>query len=324
MSYPTFRFIVFSLALLVIQSTIGTNSAQAQPRCESKINAALDDSERPVRVESANPNDCAKETLRFTFAPPESRTFPFNGQTLVTQGGVTITQLFQRDSNLNFDFSYVIGDETLRINVDRLSKMNPATNRIKLLPVRISIQFKGQSASFIFTGEENESELAAKLEDFFAIGHSAQSAGFDKASERLSGFAKRLWNSFAGGDQKKSVLPLKASFPTTELTYNVFVLSFALQNKAFDRFKLCENPKTLRQSLMVLAAVKDPTIQNTAKTQNISFSEKNSPRVQDFELEASGLCCVACEIVHCITDNHWADCLCCLGGCKRCPFPWPF
>lgn len=104
MSYPTFRFIVFSLLLLVIQSTIGRDSAQAQPRCQSKINAAVDDSERPVRIESANPDDCAKETLRFTFAPPESRTFPFNGQTLVTQDSVTISQLFQRDSRLNFDF----------------------------------------------------------------------------------------------------------------------------------------------------------------------------------------------------------------------------
>ena len=312
-----FAFTISSVLLL--QGALNAHSVRAQVPCKSALNATLDDSERPVRIESANPDSCSKETMRFSFAPPESRTFPFNGQSLSTADGVTITQLFQRNSHLDLSFTYTIGEKDLRIDVERLSEMNASTNRIKLLPVKISIQFNGSSASFIFTGQETEEELATKLEGFFAIGRSARSAGFDKPSERLAGFAKRLWNSFAGGDPKKSALPLKASFPTTELTFNIFALSFALQNQVFHRSRLCDNQKTLLQSLRVLSGVKEQTVASNPNMQKVSFSEGTATRVvvQD-EGESIKYCCILCEIAHCITDNHWADCLCCIFQCQAC------
>lgn len=242
-------------SFLLFHNLLHVESAHAQGKatpCQAPMNATLDDSDRPTRLEMTNPELCSKETVRFSFAPAESRTFPFNGQTFSTADGINITQMFQRNLKLDLSFSYTIGDKTLQMSVERLSDLNPTTNRIRLLPVRIAIQFNGSSAAFVFTGLESESELATKLQDFLAIGRSAQSAGFDKASERLSAFAKKLWGSFAAGDKTRSALPLKAAFPATELTFNIFALSFALQNQVFEKFKLCENPKTLHQSLMVI------------------------------------------------------------------------
>jgi hypothetical protein len=317
------NFSLYVLAIssfLLFQGSLNTHSVRAQGPCQPGLNATIDDSERPTRIDSANPEGCSKETVRFILAPPESRTFPFNGQTFSSADGTTITQLFQRNSRLDLSFTYTIGEKDLRINVERLSEMNPSTNRIKLLPVKISIRFNGESASFVFTGQETEEELQAKLYPFFAVGRSARSAGFDKPSERIAAFARRLWNSFAKGDKKKSVLPLKAAFPTTELTFNIFALSFALQNNAFDRSKLCDNPHSLHQSLMTMSGVKEQTAQNNPQMQKVSFPGGSTRFVQDEYAEA-GYCCALCEIVHCITDNHWADCLCCLLTCKSClPF----
>ncbi len=99
----------------------------------------LDDSDRPTRLKQVNPGLCVKETVRFSFAPAESRTFPlfpFNGQTFSTADGVTITQMFQRNTKLDLTFSYTIGQNAFRISVEGLSDINPVTKRIKLLPAR--------------------------------------------------------------------------------------------------------------------------------------------------------------------------------------------
>lgn len=303
-------------------------SAHAQGKAlphQATLNATLDDSERPTRLEMMNSDSNAKETVRFSFAPAESRTFPFNGQTFSAEDGVTITQMFQRNSKLDLAFSYTIGDKTLALSVERLSEPNPTTNRIRLLPVKMSIKFNGSSATFVFTGRESEEELATKLQDFFAVGRSAQSAGFDKASDRIAAFTKKLWVSFAGGDEKRSALPLRASFPVTEMTFNIFALSFAMQNQAFEKFRLCQDPKTLHQSLMVIAGVKEPkptdeagvSKASHAKGTNSKDTNAPSPLLQELELEGR-LCCALCEIVHCAIDAHWADCFCCIFSCTSC------
>lgn len=320
MNCKNLSLFAFAISLL-FHCVLNTHSVRAQTPCQPTLNATLDDSQRPTRIETANPDSCSKETVRFTLAPPESRTFPFNGQTFSSADGVNITQLFQRNSHLDLSFTYTIGEKDLRISVERLSEMNTTTNRIKLLPVKISIQFNTESASFIFTGQESEEELQAKLEGFFAVGRSARSGGFDKPSERIAGFTRRLWNSFARGDQKKSVLPLRSAFPTTELTFNIFALSFALQNQAFDRSKLCDNPHSLHQSLMTISGVKEQAVVQTGPgIRKASYSEKGATRVIQDEGDAVKYCCVLCEIAHCITDNHWADCICCLFTCSTC-FP---
>src|SRR5438552_14414252 len=113
------------------------HSLKAQKRSEANptaMNFTLDDSDRPTRLEQMNSEFRVKETVRFSFAPAESGTFPFNGQTFSTADGVTITQMFQRNTKLDLNFTYMIGQNTLRISVERLSGINPATNRIKLLP----------------------------------------------------------------------------------------------------------------------------------------------------------------------------------------------
>jgi hypothetical protein len=274
----------------------------------------------------ANPDSGLKETVKFSFAPPESRTFPFNGQTFSTEDGVAMTLMFQRNSRTDVNLNYIVGEKTLSLSVDRLNEIDPKTDRIMLLPVKVTIRYDGSTASFVFYGRETEDQLAAKLQDFFAIGQSAQAAGFDRASERISSFTKKLWGSFAGGDKKRSALPLKASVPTTELTYNIFALSFALQNQVFEKFRLCENPKTLHQSLMIIASAKEPTPKETASMSKVSFAAgAGTSRVMQDEIlpvEAGGsrLCCIACELVHCAIDAHWADCLCCLLSCRPCFF----
>ena len=96
----------------------------------------LADPDRPARLKQVNPGLSVKETVRFSFAPAESRTFPFNGQTFSTADGVKITQTFQRKTKLDLTFSYTIGQNALRISVEGLSDINPVTKRIQLLPAR--------------------------------------------------------------------------------------------------------------------------------------------------------------------------------------------
>ena len=96
----------------------------------------LDASDRPTRLKQVNPGLSVKETVRFSFAPAESRTFPFNGQTFPTADGVKITRMFQRNTKVDLTFSYTIGQNALRISVEGLSDINPVTKRIKLLPAR--------------------------------------------------------------------------------------------------------------------------------------------------------------------------------------------
>jgi hypothetical protein len=262
---------------------------------------------------------CVKETIRFSFAPAESRTFPFNGQTFSTTDGLTMTQMFQRNPKLDLNFSYTIGQDTLRISVERLSDMNPVTKRIKLLPARFSIEFNESSASFVFTGEETESELETKAQEFFAIGRQARSAGFEKASQRISEFTKTLWGTFSGGDRKRSLLPLKAAFPTTELTFNIFALSFALQDQAFETSGLIKNRVTLHQSLILLSGVKEYVAQSLTKPNRLSFSHTTSsrPMVPD-DADLEGYCCRVCYAVHALLGLSDLNCICCLGSCQTC------
>ena len=96
----------------------------------------LEDLDRPTRLKQINPGLSVKETVRLSFAPAESRTFPFNGQTFSTADGVKITQMFQPNTKLDLTFSYRIGQNALRISVEGLSDINPVTKRIKFLPAR--------------------------------------------------------------------------------------------------------------------------------------------------------------------------------------------
>ncbi len=302
------------------------HSLQAQTKtdpCSASLNFTLDDSDRPTRLEQTNQRLCAKETIRFSFAPAESGTFPFNGQTFSTDDGVTITQMFQRNTKLDLSFSYTTGQNTLRISVDRLSDMNPATKRIKLLPARFFIDLNGTSAAFVFTGQETEDELEAKAQDFFAIGRLARSAGFDKASKRITEFTKTLWGKFSREEQKRSQLPLKAAFPVTELTINIFALSFALQDQAFETMRLSQNRQTLHQSLILLSGVKEKTAQSLATLKKVSFSNATLSRslVQDDgggESDYAGFCCRLCYAVHALLGLSELNCICCLGSCQSC------
>ena len=106
---------------------------------ESRAQFTLDDSDRPTRLKQVNPGLCVKEPfdslsrpLRVVHFP----LFPFNGQTFSTAEGVTITQMFQRNTKLDFTFSYTIGQNALRISVVGLSDIRPVAKRIKLLPAR--------------------------------------------------------------------------------------------------------------------------------------------------------------------------------------------
>ena len=148
----------------------------------------------------------------------------------------------------------------------------------------------------MFTGVETEDALVSNTQEFFAIGRLAAGAGFSAADERLAAFARQVWTSFAGGDASRSLLPVKAAFPATELTTNIFALSFALQNQAFFKYNLCSTAKNLHESLMMVVGARD-----------------NMP--PGYVVSLNTLCCTLCEIAHCILDTHWADPICCFGDC---------
>lgn len=318
--HTCFYFIIASL--LVIGSSSPIYAQQKSQSCPESFDFALDDFNRPARLALNNSERCVKETAHFSFAPVVTHTFPFNGQTFSTEDGLTITLMFSRNPDFDHSFTYTIGTNNLVISVHRISPKAAGPKKLKLLPVEISIRFNGNPASFIFTGQESENELADKLKDFFAIGRLAAGAEFDTASERMAAFTKKVWSSFAGGDAKRSKLPLKASFPVTEMTANIFVLSFALQNHAFFKNQLCSIPKNFHESLMVISGIKENKSDAKENVKNVKVSTTSSIQ-EEYMLEedaaAGGLCCWACEIVHCIVDVHWADWLCCFGSCHRGP-----
>jgi hypothetical protein len=300
---------------------------QAQSKsapCAAAMNFTLDDSDRTTRLEQMNSGRCVKETVRFSFAPAESGTFPFNGQTFSTADGVALTQMFQRNTRLDFSFVYSMGPNTLRINVERTGDINPATKLIKLLPARFSIDLNGNSAAFVFTGKETEEELETKAQEFLAIGHQASALGFDAASQRMTEFAKTLWGTFSLGEYKRVGLPLKAAFPATEFTINLYALSFALRDHAFETNRLVKQKGTLRQGLLLLTGVRERSNQDLTAFRKVSFSNAAPLTAQDEilplddEADYAGLCCRLCYAVHALLGLSELDCTCCLFSCKSC------
>jgi len=285
----------FLFALIASSSSVSAQTAT----CPPLLDFTLDDHNRPTRLEMAEPNTCVRETVLFSYSPVQPHTFPYNAQTFLTEDGLILAQIFRRDYELDHTFTYILGSQRLVIAVDRVpfKQAVPAEPpQYRLLPARISIQFGGRSASFVFTGQESEQVLSVRLGEFFAVGRMAADAGFDSANLRMGAYTKRFWDLFSLREPERSILPFKATFPATELTTNVFALSFVLQNDAFYKSGLCSTPKNLGESLFMLAGVK-----------------KNLP--ENYDVSMGTLCCLLCEVTHCLFDIHNADPICCFGTC---------
>lgn len=305
----------YAVPSLEARHTSARGADSAAP-CDVSHEFVLDDFNRPTKLEITNPDLCLKETMFFSYSPVGPHSFPYNSQTFVTADGLHMTLTYSRDPDRDHVFTYSAGGRQLSVSIDRAPfKPVQPQGEPPHLPAVLAITFNGTRERFVFAGDETDAALEAKMKGFLSVGRSAASVFNQAAScDRLVGFTKRFWTMFAGGDASKAVLPLKASFPATELTTNVFALCSALQDNAFYRSGLCPRPETLRAFLNIVAVVPDPKPHGARAQQ-----PEPGSNITSAETRADSWCCWLCELAHCITDAHWADLICCFGSCY---LPW--